>query len=351
MNIREIRQEEAVQAFMGSDRRTIVNACPRFGKIKVALTIIEKLQARHVWIFAPRNDIFKGWNDDMKKFDAIPVFPVGQTTFTSIKKIGPNYLADFVIIDEPHEMSVNQQVMLAEKLKYYHGPILGLTGTMTNKTREELYDNLTLDTCYQYTIEEGVEDGILTDYQLIIHQIPLEKMESQKFSRFKYAKEKAKDTLAKHFISLKMINLIQNSKAKAQKTRELIEQFKGERILVFCGVTEVADNLGIPAYHSKAREKELFNNFCSGIGDTLATIKMMQAGITVTPINRGIVNYMSGNPEDSAQKICRFLGFEYASPDKKAEVHIISSNEDFEIGRLKTGLAFFDQSKIKIIKI
>ena len=119
--------------------------------------------------------------------------------------------------------------------------------------------------------------------------------------------------------------------------------------MVFCGVTQVADSLGIPVYHSKAREKDLFLDFCVGGGNVnqLATIKMMQAGITINPINKGIINYMSGNPEDSAQKICRFLGLEYNNPDKKAEIHIVSSNEDFEISRLKTGLAFFDQSKIK----
>lgn len=133
------------------------------------------------------------------------------------------------------------------------------------------------------------------------------------------------------------------------KTRQLIQKYPDDRLLVFCGVTEIADKLGIPAYHSKAKEKELFLDFCvGGAGGTnqLATIKMMQAGVTINPINKGIVNYMSGNPEDSAQKICRFLGFEYNNPSKKAEVHIVSTNEPFELVRLKTGLAFFDQSKI-----
>lgn len=356
MNIREVRQQEAVDAFLASDRRTIINACPRFGKIKVAIQIMERMNVDHVWILAPRNDIFKGWDDDFDKFGYRPTI-VGETTFTSIKKIETKLRPELIIIDEPHEMSVNQQVALAEKLGNIAYPILGLTGTLTNKTKNELYDNLNLDTCYTYTIDQGVEEGILVDYQLVVHKVPLDNVvkgwgAKKKYSEKRYfdaitkVKDDAEDPLTKHYMNLKLINIIQNSLAKKQKTKELIDSFSSERVLVFCGVTEIADDLGIPVYHSKAKEKQVFLDFCSGTGLHLATIKMMQAGITIVPINKGIVNYMSGNPEDSAQKICRFLGLEYDNPGKKAEIHIVCSNESFELMRLQTGLAFFDQSKI-----
>jgi superfamily II DNA or RNA helicase len=361
MSIREKRQADAVQAYLNSDRRSIINACPRFGKIKVALDIMKELDVNHIWILAPRNDIFKGWNDDMDKFGYRPTI-IGETTFTSIKKIETKLRPQFIILDEPHEMSINQQVALAGKLKGWNGPILGLTGTLTDKTKNELYDNLNLDTCYSYSIGVGVAEGILTDYQIYVHQVPLDDTEKRYknrkgwlytekgyFHAYLKAREKMKPR-ERWFMDIKLIHFLQNSFSKMKKTFELINK-DDERVLVFCGTTEIADQLGIPVYHSKAREKEIFNSFCKGEKyNKLATIKMMQAGITITPIHRGIVNYMSGNPEDSAQKICRFLGFEYDNPTKKAEIHIVSSNEGFETMRLKTGLAFFDQSKIITIK-
>jgi superfamily II DNA or RNA helicase len=299
-------------------------------------------------------DIFKGWEDEMKKEGFIPLF-WENTTFTSIGKI--SRIHDFVIIDEPHEMSVNQQIKLAEKLEKYKGPILGLTGTLTNKTKNELYDNLNLDTCYTYPISQGVEEGILVDYQMFIHQVELDNIdkawgakknhtEKKWFDMTDFIRKDSDNPKTKHMMNLRLINILQNSLAKRLKTMRLIHEYRRERILVFCGVTEVADGLQIPVYHSKAREKRIFEDFCSGTGMHLATIKMMQAGITVTPINKGIINYMSGNPEDSAQKICRFLGLEYNNPDKKAEIHIVSTNEDFELSRLRTGLSFFDPAKI-----
>lgn len=355
--MREQRQQEAVEAYLASDGRSIINAAPRFGKIKVALDICKALKIEHIWIIAPRNDIFVGWDEDMEKFGGPTV--VGKTTFASIKNLSTGVHPKLIIIDEPHELSVNQQNTLAEKIKELGNPrILGLTGTMTDKTAEQLFDSLNLDTCYKFSIQQAVDDGILADYDITIHRVPLENSEFRFSTKGKKYTEKGFFDLQtylrkeartnKFFFDLKLINIIQNSRAKQAKTIQLLEQSKNERILVFCGTTEIADNLGIPVYHSKAKEKEVFNSFCKGIKyDQLATIKMMQAGITITPIHKGIINYTSGNPEDCAQKICRFLGFEYANPQKKAEIHIISSDENFEAIRLKTALLFFNQSKIK----
>lgn len=356
MNIRETRQEEAIHSFLfNSDQRSIINACPRFGKIRVAIGIMQKMNVHKVLILMPRNDIWAGWENDFKDTGFNPI--VQKSTFASIGKL-KNEGWDLVIIDEPHELSINQQTKLSPIIK--NTKTLGLTGTLTQKTRFELYDNLDLDVCYKYTISQGVEEGILTDYQIVIHTVKLDNKKIQYtsskgksytekgyFDVYTYVRNNAK---MKHFIDMKLINIIQNSHSKRMKTIELLGKFSNERVLVFCGVTNVADNLGIPVYHSKRKEEEIFNSFRNGIKyNHLATIKMMQAGITILPINKGVINYMSGNPEDSAQKICRFLGLEYSNPDKKADIHIISTDEQFELSRLKTGLLFFDNNKINYL--
>ena len=342
--MRETRQQEAVQAYFDSvDGRTIINACPRFGKIKVAIDIMKRMRMEYPAIIAPRVDIEAGWKKDFEKFGYKGHYAFYTTR--SVHKI-PDRTHDLYILDELHEFSLPQQEKLSKKIPESMG-ILGLTGTITQKTRQKLYDNLGLDVCYKYSIDQGVEEGILADYQIFVHQVDLQGSEKRRFSSLDYVYEESKHT--NFFVMLKMINLIQNSVSKRAKTQQLIEQAGNERVLVFCGTTEIADNFGIPVYHSKAKEKDIFNAFCTGEGDKLATIKMMQAGITITPIRKGIINYMSGNPEDCAQKICRFLGFEYDSPDKKAEIHIVSSTEPFELTRLKTGLSFFNKSKIEYL--
>lgn len=354
--MREQRQKDAVKAYLDSDGKTIIYAAPRFGKIKVAIDIMNAKGYKNPLIVAPRKDIKEGWVSDFKKWKFKGTMEF--STFASIKKmVGTGYLYDFLIVDEPHELSVNQQKLLYPLVQTL--PTLGLTGTMTNKTANELYDNLGLDTCYKYTIDQAVREGILADYEMCIHRVPLDNKryiytsskgkrytEKGYFDLYMFVRKQVK---MKHFIDMKLINIIQNSQAKLAKTKELLEESHRDRVLVFCGTTETADNLDIPVYHSKSKDTEVFSSFCKGEKyDQIATIKMMQAGITISPIHKGIINYTSGNPEDCAQKICRFLGFEYANPNKKAEIHIISTNEEFEIGRLKTALLFFDQTKIKL---
>lgn len=356
MNIREIRQQEAVDSYYPGGKG-IIGACPRFGKIKVSIDIMRRDNPKKVLIAYPRTDIKTSWLNDFKYWG----FDGSRVTFTthqSMKKITEK--PDLIIIDEIQEASYNELKSMVPLVKSV--PTFGLSGTMTEKTTDEIFYTLGLRVCYEYSIEQGVKEGILSDYQIIIHKVPLSTRvtgkykdkykkpisEKRKFDNYAYVREKLKkDKKDYFFLEKNMISLLQSSESRRDKTVELLQQFKGERVLVFCGLAEIADSLGIPAYHSKNKDKQLFEDFCNGIGDHMVTIHMMQSGITIKPISKGIMNYTSGAPESSAQKICRFLTKEYNYPDKLAEIHMTVSDEEFELGRLKTALMFFSKSKIK----
>jgi superfamily II DNA or RNA helicase len=220
-----------------------------------------------------------------------------------------------------------------------------------------------MSVCFHYSIEKAVKEGILADYQISIHLVDLDDKsayiktskgmvtEKKRYNQFVWLTNKLSvEGKSTFFIDLKIISLLQNSLAKKNKTLQILKKSKNERVLIFCGTTDTADSLEIPTYHSKSKDKELFHSFCNGEGNHLATIKMMQSGITILPISKGVINYLSGNPEDSAQKICRFLNIEYDNLSKKADIQIICSNTSFEKERLRTALMFFDQDKIEYLK-
>ncbi len=156
--------------------------------------------------------------------------------------------------------------------------------------------------------------------------------------------KEGRDTM---FLRLARMRIVQNSLAKLEKTKELLAKFKDERVLVFCGVTAIADKLGIPSYHSKSTEKEIFTEFAEGHGNHLAVVKIGNTGVTYKPLNRVIINYFDSNGENLAQKINRCMAMEYNNPDKKAQIYIVCSTEEVEIKWLKKALEFFDQDKIK----
>ncbi len=337
-------QEKWRKEWLSSSRRAILFLSPRVGKCRIALKIKEELKALNVLIIIPRNDIRGSWEDELGKLGMCD-FGIQFTTFRSLEKhIRGKW--DLIIWDEIQEGS---DKLLEALSKFTQSiPIIGLTGTMTHSTEANILKKTGLYVCSRYTIEEAVRDGVICDYEINVHKIPLIGEEKTKFeklyNRYKWAKGSFKN-----LVSLQLIGMLQKSPSKLSYTKELIQKYSNERLLIFCGQTEIADQLGVPVYHSKQREKQIFDDFCEGKGDHLACVKLIQAGITIKPINRGIINYNSGASEDCAQKICRFLGKELYSPDKKAHIEFLCINHPFSMWRVETALNMFEQSKINYI--
>jgi hypothetical protein len=148
------------------------------------------------------------------------------------------------------------------------------------------------------------------------------------------------------FMRLARMRLIQNSIAKLNVTKKILRDHRDERILVFCGITKIADALGIPSHHSKSKDKDAFKRFAEGEGTHMAVVKIGNTGITYKPLNKVIINYFDSNAENLAQKINRCMAMEYNTPDKKADIYIICSTEKVEEKWLKKALEFFDENKI-----
>ena len=210
----------------------------------------------------------------------------------------------------------------------------------------------------EYPIEKAIEEGVIVDYQITVIKVPLDdvvkkqykgkwKTEKQQFKALSYVINKMMysggNTM---FMRLARMRLIQNSVAKLNKTKDLLRQYKDERVLVFCGITKIADALGIPSHHSKSKDKEAFSRFAEGEGNHMAVVKIGNTGVTYKPLNKVIINYFDSNAENLAQKINRCMAMEYNTPDKKADIYIICSNEDVEQKWLNKALEFFDKNKI-----
>lgn len=348
-------QEGWKEEWLSSSRRAILFLSCRSGKTSVALNIIKELGGK-VLVCFPRNDIEVGWKKEMYRL-GVGEGNIAFTTFLSMGK----YLDegwDLIIIDEIHELSNKGMETLLEFGSRVS--ILGLTGTMTNTTEGGLLKKTGLYVCSRYTIEEAVKDGVICDYEINVHSIKLDDIvpyiktkrglitEKKSFDNIHYILSKMKGK-QKRFIELKLINILKNSLAKEGYTKGLIDTYRGERLLIFCGLTNMADRMGVPVYHSKKKEQEIFDGFCIGSIPHMACVKMLQAGITIKPINRAIINYTSGASETCCQMICRTLGKETFSPDKKAVIEFLTIDEPFDRMRASTALNMFEQGKINYI--
>ncbi len=363
MTIRDKRQKEFARAWLDSGRFGILNLCPRFGKIFTTINILEELKPKTILIAYPDNKIKQSWKDDFAK-RGYDDSNVTYTTHLSLKKHLEEQF-DLIVIDEIHLLSEAQieaaKEMIDKHMEFSHtgGDVLGLTGTLSAFTERTLEEELDLHVIASYSIDQAINEGVIVDYEITVVRVPLDntikqnykgkqRTEKQQFDAYGYVIENlersGKSTM---FLRLARMRIIQNSVAKLRRTRMILKEHKDERVLVFCGVTKIADQLGIPSYHSKKEEKDIFQNFVEGKGKHLAVVKIGNTGVTYKPLNRVIINYFDSNGENLAQKINRCMAMEYDNPDKKAQIYIICTTEDVELKWLKKALEFFDKDKIK----
>jgi superfamily II DNA or RNA helicase len=356
-SIRDIRQEEFAKVWLKS-KHGILLLAPRFGKCRTSILALEKLKLKTILIAYPDNKIKESWQSDFHDSgfdDSI----VTYTTHLSLKKYA-NLSFDVVIIDEIHLLS-EAQIEVCKDLFSNNGQILGLTGTLSSGTERTLEEELDLHVVATYPIEKAIEEGVIVDYEIHVIRVPLDnlvyndykgklKTEKKHYDGLSWVINKLQnsgsDTM---FMRLARMRLIQSSLAKTNATKKLLAKHKDERVLVFCGTTAVADSLGIPSYHNKSKEKSIFEDFAEGEGNHLAVVKIGNSGVTYTPLDKVIINYFDSNAENLAQKINRCMGMEYNTPDKKAHIYIVSTNEPVEIKWLSKALEFFDKNKIKYL--
>lgn len=341
-------QNEAVEAFISGNKKDIINVCPRGGKVCITLNILKKEGAENVLVAYPRHDIKDGWEEEIERL-GMDHLNIEYTTFHSAKKYMDREY-DYLVVDEIHETSDNQLDVLDGLVEKTN--TIGLTGTLTQKCLSNIERRIGLGVCYEYSIQQAIEDGVLCDYEIFVHTVELD--DRKIIHTTKKGRNYTEKGLYRMYSNLakknpifvnKLGNIIQNSQSKLLKTKELLEG--DDRIIVFCGTMDVADALGIPSYHSGNRNEELFKSFCKGEIPKIATIKMAKAGIKIVPIQRALFNYMSGQPMTAAQSICRVLAPEIWMEDKKARVDIIMSNTEYEkIRIMNTALKFFDNDKI-----
>ena len=357
LTLRDKRQQEFAQIFLDHGEFGILNLCPRFGKIFTSINILEKLDKDiNILIAYPDLKIKAAWEEDFKK-RKYKNQNITYTTHLSIKKHTAGFY-DLVILDEIHLLS-EAQIEAVKELKCIS--VLGLTGTLSSWTEKTLNSELQLSVLARYPIEQAIEEGVITDYEITVVSTALDntrlndykgkhRTEKKQFDSYGWVidqlERQNKPTM---FLRLARMRIIQNSVAKMELTRKLLAKHKDERVLVFCGLTKIADELGIPVYHSKAGEKDTFESFAAGEGNHLAVVKIGNTGVTYKPLNRVIINYFDSNGENLAQKINRCMAMEYNTPDKKAHIYIVSSTEEVEKKWLKSALEFFDKDKIKYI--
>jgi superfamily II DNA or RNA helicase len=348
-------QLEALSATDGRQRSSIVLGTG-VGKTLVGLNYIDRntTPLMKVLVVAPKKSIFQSWKDDAEKFNMHHLLGrIVFTTYLSLNKHKPGDY-DMVCLDECHSILDSHRGFL----QLYRGKILGLTGTPPKRDYSEK-GKLVHEFCpvvYTFKADDAIENGILNDYQIIVHQISLSKEKnylvttgSKKFmtdeeSNYVYWSRRIDVGSGNmHMLRVMRMKAMMEYPSKEKYTKKLMESVNS-KCIVFANTQAQADRLCQYSYHSGNKDsEENLLMFKSGEITKLSTVLQLNEGVNIPNLKQGIIMHAYGNERKASQRIGRLLRL---NPDDKAIVHILCYIDTIDEKWVKEALEGFDQTKI-----
>jgi len=354
MNREEI-QTTALKATEGKQRCSIVLGTG-VGKTLVGLKHIEQNTTRlmKVLIVAPKKSIFQSWKDDAIKFKKVELLNrMVFTTYLSLNKNNPDDY-DAIYLDEAHSLLDSHR----EFLQLFKRKILGLTGTPP-KYRDSEKGKLVQEFCpvvYTFKADEAIENGILNDYQIIVHELELDttknyavNMKTKSFItseqlNYNYWGQRLETGSGPaHILRVMRMKAMMEYPSKEKYTKILMNSINN-KCIVFANTQDQADRLCEHSYHSNNSDsEENLEMFKAGTIDKLSTVMQLNEGVNISNLKQGIIMHSYGNERKASQRIGRLLRL---NPDDKAVVHILCYVGTVDEKWCKEALEGFDQSKI-----
>ena len=320
---RDLIQQEIIDS-LEIPSHGLLTLSPRIGKTKLGIDIIKREKPKSVLWVTPNTKLrdedipaeFKQWKalSYLKKTDII--------CYASLSSHTGNY--DKIILDEYQGLSPNNCTpLLNGKIKYK--TILGLSGTHPkHKEKQDLYDELKLETLSKMTIDEAVENKLIAPYKIKVIELDLDVKDKyikagSKTKPFMQTEKARYDYLTRliniklfsgqpvpKFFYLNRMRFLYNLKSKHEFAKKLISKLEG-RTLIFTGSIAQAEDLCKNTYHSKTDDKDL-KKFLEGKIDQLACVNAGGVGYTYRNVDNFVIVQVDSNMKGSTvQKMARSL--------------------------------------------
>lgn len=352
---REDIQLEALAATDGKIRCSVVLGTG-VGKTLVGLSHMDRntTPLMKCLVVAPKKSIFTSWKDDAQKFNKS--YLIGRmvfTTYLSLKKHNPaDY--DVLYLDESHSLLDSHRSFLEN----FKGKIVGLTGTPPKHRNSEkgLLCQQFCPTVFTFKADDAIENGILNDYQIVVHKINLGTSKNyqvtMKNKSFITSEEQNYTYWSRridlgsgnmHMLRVMRMKAMMEYPTKERYAKILFNNINSKCIL-FANTQDQADRLCDYSYHSKnLKSEENLEKFKTGKIMKLSTVLQLNEGVNISNLKQGIIMHAYGNERKASQRIGRLLRL---NPDDKAIVHILCYVDTIDEKWVKEALENFDQSKI-----
>ena len=268
------------------------------------------------------------------------------------------YLDECHALKDSHEPGLKAHVARKKS-------ILGLTGTPPAQPGSEK-GRLVATYCpmrVDYTTDEAVLAGLLNDYRLVVHRLPLSPVRDYVFTtkagrsfttseRESYQYWSARlanadqDALPVETLRLLRMQALMHYPGKGRYMAHLASQFT-EKVLLFTCNQQQAEQQAAHTYHSKNKDSQAnLARFNTGEIQRLACVAQLSEGVNIPDLRVGIIWHAFGNERKAAQRIGRLLRL---NPDQTATVHLLMYQDTVDEQWVTQALADFDPAKISYV--
>ena len=312
-------------------------------------------------VAAPTQAILDSWPQEARKFGLTHLLDaITFTTYRSLSKTLGQGRYHKLYLDECHALKDSHEPGLKAHVAR-KSSILGLTGTPPAQPDSEK-GRLVATYCpmlVDYTTDEAVLAGLLNDYRLVVHRLPLSSVRDYVLT-FKSGKQfttserenyhywstrlanAAQDALPVETLRLLRMQALMHYSGKGRYMAHLANQFTEKVLLFTCNQQQAAHT-----YHSKNKDSQanlaLFN---TDQIQRLACVAQLSEGINIPDLRVGIIWHAFGNERKAAQRIGRLLRL---NPDQTATVHLLMYQGTVDEHWVEQALAAYDPAKISYV--
>lgn len=353
---KDIIQEKIEKDIVKNNCKGIILSSVRSGKTKMILEAIKKHNNNNkkitLFIAYPNTDVRISWENEINRlnFRQNVIF----STFMSLEK-NKEIIADYYIFDEAHALGEENQLPIAGEIAKNNKHVIFASGTYNKETLLDikLYSELSL--IVNYTTEQAIQDGIVSDFTIYIHKYDLNNtkiVEYGKIKKWKSTEKKECNRLGNKIIrahgdlkmwaALERMRFINSSNSLIISVNNWIKENKNERFLLFSSDEKTGEMYNLPMFNSKSKDDSILKDFQNETINQLCLIKKASAGITFPYLQNILITAINSNGEFLEQMIGRSL----LDDTEHSNIHIFVSNEAFQLKWLEKSLISISKNKV-----
>lgn len=351
-------QKEIINVILEKDFRGIVLASMRSGKTRILLESVKKHSENNniknpiILLAYPNIDIKKAWIEECEKINYFP--EILFTTYLSLHKYEKTNF-NYFIADEVHLIGEENQLPILSTICKSNNFCILSSGTYSNETLSSLKNFTSLKQIVNYTTEQAILDGIVSNFTIYIHQYNLDA--SLKLERGKVKKWNSSDKSecgrltrmlfnsygeAKKFTAINRMRFINSNNTLVQVVKNWIIANNDKRFLLFASDETTGIKYNLPMFNSKSTSDKVLLQFQNEEIKQLCLIKKASSGVTFPKLSNILITAINSNGEFMEQCIGRSL----LNDTEHSNIHIFVSTEEFQVKWLTKALSNISKEKI-----